>query len=111
MAIEKKIKMADGVEVTYWKIAGFQFLDYEAKTAVVWLKGWVSKQNRDDGSNDVSSALKKVTIPIEWFNGYLDDTSLATSGNSLLSQAYNAIKGIVNSEDEILDELKGCVDV
>lgn len=114
MALQKEIQMKDGVTVRYWRIIGFQFFDYEAKTVNVWVKGWVSKAARDAGAESVANATKTITIPASRFMSFFRDADMSAEGKSPLANAYQCLKAIAANrgpQDPELDEFQGAADV
>jgi len=103
MALQKTHTLNDGVELNYWVVAGFQFVDYHSRTAQIWVFGFVDAVKRNTGASYIPQATKTLYVSKDDFNNYFMNADLSPAGTTLMSQAYEYLKNEVSFFSDAVD--------
>jgi len=103
MALQKTHTLNDGVELKYWVVSGFQFIDYHSRTAQLWVLGFVDQVKRNAGASYIPQATRTLHIKQADFDNYFRDADLSPAGATLLSQAYEYLKNEVSFFSDAVD--------
>ena len=72
MALFKKVNLNNGVEVEYWKILGFENLNFITGKATVRIGGYVNKNLRNENVRGIVT-VKNFEVELENFEGDIRD--------------------------------------